>query len=715
MDTYEHSILDLLGSRGYTPLTDKQLAQKLRVQPEHMKDFQKLIQKMEEDGSILFTKKGKIMLPREAGFVAGKYSSTDRGFGFVIPDEDLGGDIFIPARFYAGAMHGDQVLAKITERKTGDGRRMEGEIVRVLKRNTTTLIGRFERSRTHGFVVPDNRRYCDDIYISSKCMGDAQEGDKVVVELSRYSDGRRNPEGKVVAILGNALSKDANYMGILYDHNIREAFPDDVMEQVRSIPQNVREEDIEGRMDLRKETIFTIDGADAKDFDDAISICKDEQGRYHLGVHIADVSYYVTEGSPLDREAFRRGTSVYFVDKVVPMLPVELSNGICSLNPRVDRLAFSCIMTIDGKGRVLDYQLGRSVIRSCERLIYSDVTKVIERTDAMLMKRYEHLVGKFDLMKELADILYAMRERRGAINFDFPEAKILVDEKGDPTDVILRERGVADHIIEEFMLAANECVAQHVCMLEKPCIYRIHEKPSEEKTQNFLKMARVLGIRVKTVQGELTPMVLQRVLGQMEGRKEERMVSTSMLRSMMKAQYYQENLGHFGLAAKYYCHFTSPIRRYPDLGVHRILAEILQGEMTENRERQLKAFSIEASEQSSEMELNAVDAERDIEDLYKCIYMSKYVGSVFEGVISSVTRFGIFVELPNTIEGLVKMDELDDDYYEYVEEKLCLIGTRTGRKYCIGDPIRVKLARSDMITREIDFALADNEEEADEL
>lgn len=708
----QQDILTLVSAEGYTPLTLPQLSKQLGLPSSDFDALQQLICQMEEEGLILRTKKEKIMRPQDCGFVTGLYSSTDRGFGFVIPDEDLGGDIFIPARYYLGAMHGDKVMARITEKNQTDGRRMEGEIVKVLKHNTKTLVGRFEKNKTHGFVVPDNKKFCNDVYIPRPLMGKAKDNDKVVVELDRYGDGRRNAEGKIIAILGNALTRNANYMGILYEHNIQPDFPRDVMEQVKNIPQNVLEEEMDGRMDLRQEVIFTIDGADSKDFDDAISISKLENGNYALGVHIADVSHYVTEGSPLDREAFRRGTSVYFVDQVVPMLPVELSNGICSLNPNVERLAFSALMEIDKTGTVVDYKLGKSVIKSCARLVYGDVTKVVEGTaDPELEQRYAHLKEKFMLMKELRDILYNMRLRRGSINFDFPEAKVLVDEKGDPTDVVLRERGIADEMIEEFMLAANECVAQHIFWQQKPCIYRIHEVPSEEKTQNFLKVAALLGYHVHTKDGELTPMELQKVLKQIEGTKEERMLSTTMLRSLMKAQYSPQNLGHFGLAAKFYCHFTSPIRRYPDLGVHRILQEVLEGGMSQKREQALRDFAIEAAEQSSQTELNAIDAERDIEDLYKAIYMSRFVGETFHGVISSVTRFGIFVELPNTIEGLVRLDDLDDDYYEYQEDSLCLLGEHTHKKYSIGDPITVKLARSDLVSREIDFVPADSESE----
>lgn len=708
---YREAILQRISARDYAPANAKQMGAALGVTEKQNAAFGRLLKEMEENGEIIFTKKEKIMQPSACGYVVGQYSSSDRGFGFVIPDEDLGGDVFIPARFTLGAMHGDRVMAKITEKQHSDDRRMEGELVRVLKRNTSTIIGRFENSRTHGFVVPDNKKYCNDIYVPGKDRANAKEGDKVVVQIDRYGEGRRSPEGHIIAVLGNNNTKAANYSGILYDHGIVGKFPAEVMKQAREIPQQVPEKDMEGRMDLREEIIFTIDGADSKDFDDAISIRKLENGNYWLGVHIADVSHYVTEGSPLDQEAFRRGTSVYFVDQVVPMLPVELSNGICSLNPKVDRLAFSCFMEIDHQGQTLRSEIGKSVIRSCERLVYGDVSKVLARADGELEEKYRYLVPTFDLMKELSDILFAMRERRGSINFDFPEAKIIVDEQGEPVDVVLRERGESDKIIEEFMLAANECVAKFIYDHKKPCVYRVHEKPNVEKTEGFLKVARQLGIPVQTDQGELTPAALQKVLKQIQGTKEERMLSTSMLRSLMKAQYFQENLGHFGLAATYYCHFTSPIRRYPDLAVHRILNEILKGGMTEKREKQLQEFAVEASAKSSAMELNAVDAERDIEDLYKAIFMSKFVGESFEGVISSVTRFGLFVELPNTIEGLVRVEDLEDDYYEYLEEQLCLVGTRTGKRYHIGDEVRVKLTRSDLVSREIDFVLDDGQQE----
>jgi ribonuclease R len=707
MADYKEDILAYISRENYKPAAPDQLFSQLKG--EDQQAFTQILEELEGTGAVIISKKGKVVTSQSMGLIFGKYSSSERGYGFLIPasPQDFG-DLFIPARANLGAMHGDFVLARVINVEKG-GQRADGEVVKITKRNTQTITGVLEKSKNHGFVIPDNKKYCNDIFIGKKEQNGARDQDKVAVKITKYPDGRRNAEGTIIQVFGSAKTRGANYQSILFDRNIRMEFPPEALDEARSIPQQVVQKDIVGRTDLREEIIFTIDGPDAKDFDDAVSVLKKDNGNFVLGVHIADVSHYVKAGSPLDREAFLRGTSIYFVDQVVPMLPVELSNGICSLNPKVDRLTFSVFMEFTPRGERVSYEIKKTIIRSCERLIYADVSAVLEGTASPeITQKYEYITPQFHMMAELASILRKARYDRGAIDFDLPEAKIIVDKKGDPVEIVKRERGISDKIIEDFMLAANETVAEYACLKEKPLVYRVHETPDPEKTESFLHLAKLLGVTIKMEKEGISPKFMQGIMEQIEEKPYKRTLSTMMLRSMQKAHYLENNLGHFGLAAEYYAHFTSPIRRYPDLAIHRILTDMIEGRVEGNQQKKYAIFSQEASKQSSDTELNAVYAERDIDDLYKAIYMKKHIGEEFVGVISSVTSFGIFVELENTIEGLVGIDELDDDYYVFDDSRMCLKGERTKKTYQLGDKLTIRVVAADPESRRIDFSLAES-------
>ena len=704
MKDYKEAIVEHIQKENYKPAMPQELY--VQLGGKEQQAFFDAIMELEEIGALVITKKGKVASPESQGLIFGTYSSSERGYGFLVPTKEQPfGDLFIPARFHMGAMHGDYVLARVSNVEKG-GQRADGEIVKITKRNTTSLTGTLEKGKNHGFVVPDNKKYSSDIFVGKKDLVGAKDKDKVAVEIVKYPDGRRNAEGKIVCVFGSAKSRGANYASILFDRGVRTEFPTEVLEEARKINQQVSEADIKGRRDLRDEIIFTIDGADAKDFDDAISIEKIANGNFLLGVHIADVSSYVKAGSALDKEAYERGTSIYFVDQVVPMLPVELSNGICSLNPQVDRLAFSVFMEFNGAGERQNMKIEKTVIRSCERLIYGDVSAIIEeRADEKCMQKYAYLKEKFSLMAQLATILRGMRYGRGAIDFDLPEAKIIVDKKGDPVDIVRRERGISDKIIEDFMLAANEAVAQYACEKKVPFVYRTHENPDSDKVQAFLRLVQLFGVDTSWRGEEITPKFMQGIVEKIKDKPCEKTLSTMMLRSLQKAKYFEENLGHFGLAAEFYAHFTSPIRRYPDLAIHRILSDMIDNQDTKKMKKKYENFARNAAQQSSDTELNALFAERDIDDLYTALYMKKHVGEQWKGTVSSITSFGMFVELENMVEGLVSLDDLSDDYYSCDEDRMCLKGDRTGKKYCLGDAVTVIVAAADPESRRIDFSI----------
>jgi len=589
-------------------------------------------------------------------------------------------------------------------------RKAEGEVVRILKRANKTVVGTFESSRYFGFVVPDDTRISGDIFIPKDEFNNAKSGYKVVAEIVKWPEKRRNAEGRIIEVIGDKDDPGNDIVSIIKAYELKEEFPEEVIRQAEAIPDVVSEDMIKGRRDLRNLRMVTIDGEDAKDLDDAVSIEVLPNGNYRLGVHIADVSYYVTENSPLDKEALKRGTSVYLVDRVIPMLPKKLSNGICSLNPKVDRLAFTVMMDIDRKGKVIDHEIFESVINIDERMTYTNVYKILVEKDEELIKRYEYLVDDFQKMQELALILRQRRFERGAIDFDFEEAKIILDEKGKPVDIKRYEITIANKIIEEFMLVCNETVAEHFFWANVPFVYRIHEDPDPEKIESLAEFVHNLGYTLKGI-NKIHPKALQQLLEKIKGKNEERIISTVMLRSLQKARYSSNNAGHFGLAAKYYSHFTSPIRRYPDLIIHRIMKDYLKGRMDEQREEYLERNLPEIAKQCSERERAADEAERETEDLKKVEYMKQHEGEIFTGIISGVTSFGMFVELENTIEGLVRLSSMDDDYYVFNEKMYCLMGERTRKIYRIGDEVRVQVARADVPTRQIDFVLAEDDQE----
>lgn len=695
---------------AYKPLRFDELLMVLDVPAEDRELFRSLLDELETEGRIYRTNKERYGLPARMNLVVGRVQGNERGYGFLIPDDELTKDVFIPADSLNGAMHNDRVIARVSKKGLGD-KRAEGEIIRVLERANRTVVGTFDSSRYFGFVVPDDRKIPGDIFISKDEINGAKPGFKVVAEIVKWPEKRRNAEGRIIEVIGDKDKPGTDILSIIKAYDLHEDFPADVLEQLDDIPETVNAAMAKGRRDLRGLSMVTIDGEDAKDLDDAVSVEKLPGGMYRLGVHIADVSHYVAEGSPLDAEAAKRGTSVYLVDRVIPMLPRKLSNGVCSLNPQVDRLAFTVMMDIDASGRLHNHEIFESIINIDERMTYTNVFKILVEKDGELTKRYEPLLGQFKVMEELALILRNKRISRGAIDFDFDEAKIILDEQGRPTDVRRYETTIANRIIEEFMLACNETVAEHFNWLGTPFVYRIHEDPDPEKIMAFAEFMSTLGYPLKGI-NKIHPRALQEVLDKVRGTREEAVVSTVMLRSLAKARYSHQNLGHFGLAAKFYSHFTSPIRRYPDLIIHRIMKEYLSGMMNEKREEELNGRLPETARLCSARERAADEAERETEDLKKVEFMKAREGETFEGIISNVTSFGMFVELGNTIEGLVRMSSMDDDYYIYDDRHFCLIGERTRKRYQIGEPVRVKLTRADIPTRQIDFALEDSEEEA---
>lgn len=705
------TVVEFMREKIYKPISIYELAYALNIEKSNFKMFQDVIQEMEKDGEIIKTRTEHYGVPEKMGLVVGKLQGHQKGFGFVIPEVEEH-DVFIPISNMGGAMHGDKVIAKVT-REQNEGKRREGEIIRIVERGTKTIIGTYEDSKNFGFVVADEKRIHQDIFIPKGERNGAKTGQVVIVEITEWPDKRRNPEGRVVEILGNKGDKGIDILTIIKKYGLPEEFPPKVEAFAENIPNEIPEEEYERREDLRDLRMVTIDGEDAKDLDDAVSIERLQNKNYRLGVHIADVSHYVREKNALDKEALKRATSVYLIDRVIPMLPKKLSNGICSLNPKVDRLALSCFMEIDRSGKVLDHRIIESVIKTNERMTYTDVTKILKDEDEELIKRYDYLVEDFQSMEDLCNILHKKRMGRGAIDFEFEESKIILNDKGKPVDVKPYEREIANRIIEEFMLAANETIAEHMFWANMPFVYRVHEDPDTDKLNIFNEFVHNLGYAVKWTK-EVHPKALQDIIEKIKGKKEETVVSTLLLRSLKQARYSPECAGHFGLAAKYYCHFTSPIRRYPDLIIHRIIKEFINGQIDENRTVRLKKEVEYASKQSSEMERVAQEAEREVDDLKKAEYMLDRIGQEFDGIISSVTNFGFFVELPNTIEGLVHISDLDDDYYVYDERRLSLIGEKTKKIYRLGDDARIKVTKVDIELREIYFKLVKVEEEEEE-
>lgn len=699
-------ILAMVSDHQYRPMTIDEMAQVLGVEKQDKKLLRNTVEGLLKEGALLKIKKEKIVLPERYGVYVGRIDVNKRGFGFVFRGEGKG-DIFVPENALKTAMNGDKVQVKLIRENAGT-KRAEGEILEVLERKNSKIIGVYEQTKAFGFVSPEDQKLQHDVFISKSNRNFAETGDVVVVEITKWPEKGRNPEGIIVEILGKKGDKGVDILTVVKKFNLPEAFPPKVLTYTDSLSEAADEKEFSKRRDLRGEKIMTIDGADAKDLDDAVSVVKLENGMYKLSVHIADVSHYVQENTPLDKEAFKRATSVYLLDLVIPMLPEKLSNGLCSLNPFEAKLALSCDMIIDAQGKVAEHEIYESVIESKLRATYEDVTKVLQGEMNESLAKYQEFVPMIEDMRDLQKILEKKREKRGAIEFDFPESKIKLDKLGKPVEVSLYPREISNKIIEEFMLVCNETVSEHMFWTHMPFIYRVHEEPDEEKLKAFTEFSYNLGYPVKLYAG-IQPKSLQEVLKKVEGKKEEPVLAKLLLRSMMQARYAPENIGHFGLAATYYSHFTSPIRRYPDLMIHRIIKEFLHGKIDEKRVRSLIPLVSEASKQASEMERVAVDAERELDALKKAEFMQQHIGEVFEGIISSVTNFGLFVELPSTIEGLVHITSLYDDYYVYDERYMTLIGERAGKKYALGEKIRVLVANVNLDSREIFFEIDEEE------
>ncbi len=695
---------ELFSSKEYRPMRFKDLLALLQVPRGAKHELKLVLDQLISSGKIILDGQGRYRIPGDDVKV-GSFSGTQRGFGFVsIEGEDQ--DIFIPGDATKGALHGDKVMITIKEEQTG--RRREGAVINIVERSNNQVIGTFEKSKNFGFVRPDNQKFGKDVFIPKEFTKGAVDGHKVVVKLTNYGDATTNPEGKIVEILGHVNDPGVDIMSVVRAYDLPVDFSEEVMRSLNIVPDEIDPEEIRNRKDIRDITTVTIDGEDAKDLDDAITVSK-EGDIYHLGVHIADVTHYVKEGAPLDKEALKRGTSVYLVDRVIPMLPHKLSNGICSLNPGVDRLALSCFMDIDAKGTVLGHEIAETVIRSDRRMTYTNVAKIVEGSDEEVTKEYEELVPMFRLMQELAEVLRDRRHKRGSINFDFPESKIIVDKLGKPVEIKPYERNKATKIIEEFMLIANETIAEDFFWQEIPFVYRTHDNPDEEKIKKLAIFINNFGYSIKLGQEEIHPKELQKLLIKVEDTPEEALISRLTLRSMKQAKYTVANTGHFGLSAKYYCHFTSPIRRYPDLQIHRIIKENLNGKLGEKRVQHYEKILFEVANHSSKTERRAEEAEREVEKLKKVEYMMEHIGETFEGVISGVTSWGMYVELPNTIEGMIRVSEMNDDYYIYDEERYQMIGEHTKKIYKLGQMVTVEVVNADKIQRTIDFALVEAE------
>ncbi|WP_456277733.1 ribonuclease R [Bacillus sp. AK128] len=708
MDVIQDHIKQLLSfmkEEAYKPLTVQELEEAFGIEDSAaFKDFVKALVTMEDQGLIVRTRSNRYGLPDKMNLIRGKVIAHPKGFAFVETEEKDRQDIFIPPSDLKNAMHGDTVLVRLNP--TSSGSREEGQVVRIIERGIKQVVGTYEQSKNFGFVVVDDKRITNDIFIPKEASQGAVDGHKVVVRLVTYPEGRMSAEGEVIHILGHKNDPGIDILSVIHKYGLPQEFPTEAIQQANDVPDTISEDQIGNRRDLRNETIVTIDGADAKDLDDAVTVTKLENGNYKLGVHIADVTHYVREGSPIDVEAADRGTSIYLVDRVIPMIPHRLSNGICSLNPKVDRFTLSCEMVINQQGEVVSHEIFESVIKTTERMTYKDVNHILDDKDEEVREKYSGLVPMFELMGELAQVLRNKRMERGAIDFDFKEAKVLVDEESKPYDVVLRERSVAERLIEEFMLLANETVAEHFHWMNVPFMYRVHEDPKEEKLNRFFEFITNFGYVVKGSGNSIHPRALQQVIEAVQGTPEETVISTVLLRSMKQARYDAESLGHFGLSTEFYTHFTSPIRRYPDLIVHRLIRTyIIDKKIDEKTKEKWDHLLPDIADHSSNMERRAVEAERETDELKKAEYMEDKIGEEYDGMISSVTNFGLFVELPNTIEGLVHVSYLTDDYYRYDESSYAMIGERTGNIFRIGDEIKVRLINVNKDERSIDFEI----------
>ena len=705
-------ICELVNDKFYVPMKEKELAAFMQVRPEEREELKTILNELLMEGRLQISKRGKYSKGEEGGGLVGTFISHPKGFGFV-EIEGRSEDLYIPESGVNGAFHQDQVQVELL--KGQGGRRQEARIVKILSHGLTKVVGTYQKSKSFGFVIPDLEKISTDIYIPAEGSKGAVNGHKVVVELTDYGDDKHKPEGRITEILGHVNDPGVDILSIVKGYDLPVEFEEKLLNQAERVGKPVSEADMAGRRDLRSLQMVTIDGEDAKDLDDAVSLTREGEN-YCLGVHIADVSNYVQENSALDREALNRGTSVYLVDRVIPMLPHTLSNGICSLNQGEDRLALSCLMKVNKKGEVVSYEIAETVICVDRRMSYTAVRKILEEGDLELIQEYEELVPMFQDMQELAAILRKKRRQRGSIDFDFPESKIILDQKGNPVSIEPYERNVATDLIEDFMLLANETVAQHFYWMEVPFLYRTHETPDAEKIEKLATFIHNFGyhIKIKTSDHEVHPKEIQKLLASIEGTEEEALIARLALRSMKQAKYSVECTGHFGLACACYCHFTSPIRRYPDLQIHRIIKEQLRGRLMEKRIDHYKEILPEVARQTSRLERRADEAERETDKLKKAQYMKHHIGETLEGIISGITAWGIYVELPNTVEGMIHVARLTGDYYYYKEETFEMVGRDTGRCFKLGQRLKVFVDSVDMVSKSVDFLLAEDDMEEEE-
>lgn len=697
-------ILEFIKDKEYVPMKKKEMAQVLMVPKEEILELEKILNELESEYKIRKNRKNKYILMDDK-YIQGEFQANQKGFGFV-KINDKQNEIYISAKDTLNALNGDTVLVKILEEK--QNKATEGKIVKIINRSITKVVGTFKNSRNFGFVIPDDKKIATDIFISKKKFKGAKDNEKVVVKITKYPEKGKNAEGEIVEVIGNINQAGVDMMCLIREYSLPYEFPEFVIEETDEIPEEIEKSDISNRVDLRDKTIFTIDGEDAKDLDDAVMVEKLPDGNYKLGVYIADVSYYVKENSKIDKEALLRGTSIYMLDRVIPMLPVKLSNGICSLNAGKDRFTLSIEMEIDTKGNVVSSDIFKAVINVKERMTYTNVNKILENSDKEIVKRYEKYIEDFKLMEELAHILEKRREIGGSLDLDIPESKITLDERGKAIAVGKYELTFANTIIEQFMLTANETIAEKFYWLEAPFVYRVHEVPDIEKIEELNKFLYNFGYKIKGSKDNIHPKEFAKVLEEIKGKQEEMVVSTLILRTLKIAKYENENRGHFGISSKYYCHFTSPIRRYPDLFIHRIISKYLENgyNMSNQFKDEYKKISENVAKQSSEREKVAKKIERDSIDLKKAEYMQDKIGEIYDGIISSVTNFGIFVELENTVEGLIKFEDLGEkDYFIYNDEHKTLQGERTGITYKIGDKVKIIVIDANKETRKVAFAI----------
>ena len=704
MEEREQKILDFMSDEDYVPMKAKEIAMIMRVPKNEYHEFLEVIGKLELELKIEKNRKNRYSLSKKTYYL-GKYRKNAKGFGFVKIEEQED-EIYISKENSLNALNGDQVLIEIIEEENKI-KRAEGKIVKILKHEKDTLVGTFQNNKNFGFVVPDDKNFGTDIYISKKNFGKARNNHKVLVKIIKYPEKNKKAEGKIIEVLGNVNEAGVDMLSIIKEHNLPSTFPEPVVDEAKKYGDKIDEKDIPNRVDLRGKIIFTIDGEDAKDLDDAVSVEKLENGNYRLNVHIADVSYYVKENSLLDKEALIRGTSIYMLGRVIPMLPRELSNGICSLNAGEDRFTLSCSMEINKEGKVLSSEIYKAVICVTERMNYKDVQKILDGEDEAVLKRYEPYIKNFKLMEELAKILKQRRLKDGYLNLDIPETKIELDLEGKPISIGKYETSFANEIIEQFMLTANETIAEKFYWLEAPFIYRVHEEPDMDKVRELNKFLYNYGLKIKYSGDHVYPKEFAKVLEEIKGKEAERVISTLILRTLKLARYEDENKGHFGIASKYYCHFTSPIRRYPDLFIHRIISKYLEENyLIEQAEyNKYKEEAKDRSKKSSEREKVATEVEREADKMKMAEYMEGRVGEEYEGIVSSIAQFGMFVELENTVEGLIRFEDLGDEYFIYDEERKRLIGEITKTEYKIGDKVKIRVKRASKILREIDFEL----------